>query len=54
MPWKELSATLGNEVSFDVQGETVQGRAVNLDTGGALLVEDARGRRHRVFCGEIT
>ncbi len=54
-PWKELSATLGKEVKLAGagRGEAVQGKAVDLDVEGALLIEDDRGRRHRIFCGEI-
>ncbi len=52
--WKEMSATLGSEIKLAGPGKQVQGIAVDLDPEGALLVEDSRGRRHRVFCGEIT
>lgn len=51
--WKELSATLGNEVKIAGPGEKVRGRAVDLDAEGALLVEDDCGQRHRIFCGEL-
>lgn len=51
--WKELSTTLGNDVKLAGQDEAVQGKAVDLDVEGALLIEDDRGQRHRIFCGEI-
>lgn len=51
--WKELSTTLGNEVRIKGQSPILHGKAVDLDIGGALLVEDDCGQRHRIFCGEI-
>lgn len=51
--WKELSITLGSAVELAGRGEILQGKAVDLDPEGALLVEDDRGQRHRIFCGEI-
>ena len=53
--WKEFSATLGSEVKLAGagQGEIVEGKAVDLDAEGALLIEDNRGRRRRILCGEI-
>lgn len=51
--WEKMSATVGNRVELSVQGHKVRGIAVSLDAEGALLVEDDRGRRHRVLCGEI-
>lgn len=51
--WKELSATLGSEVKIAGLGSTLHGKAVDLDAGGALLVEDDCGQRHRIFCGEL-
>ncbi len=51
--WKEMSATLGKKVVLAGSDKHVQGIAVDLDASGALLVEDARGQRHRIFYGEI-
>jgi BirA family biotin operon repressor/biotin-[acetyl-CoA-carboxylase] ligase len=47
--WRELSDTLGRTVTVD----GVSGRAVDIDTDGALVVHDARGRRHRVVAGDV-
>lgn len=51
--WKEISATLGNTVELARPGEVLQGKAVDLDPAGALLIEDGRGRHHRITYGEI-
>ena len=52
-PWRKMSATLGNTVVLDGAGGKLHGKAVDLDSTGALLVEDGQGKLHRIFCGEI-
>jgi BirA family biotin operon repressor/biotin-[acetyl-CoA-carboxylase] ligase len=47
--WTALSDTLGRAVAYE-QGE---GRAVELDVDGALVIDDGRGRR-RLLAGEVT
>lgn len=47
--WRELSDTLGRTVTVD----GVSGMAVDIDVDGALVVNDAEGRRHRVVAGEV-
>lgn len=51
--WKEMSATLGNTVEIAGPKETLRGKAVDIDTAGALLIEDEQKKRHRIICGEI-
>ncbi len=46
--WRALSATLGSRVTID----GLSGVAVDLDTDGALLVDDGSGAR-RVVAGEL-
>lgn len=48
--WRELSDTLGRRVEAD----GVRGVAVDIDVDGALVVNDAEGRRHRVVAGDVT
>jgi BirA family transcriptional regulator, biotin operon repressor / biotin---[acetyl-CoA-carboxylase] ligase len=47
--WRELSDTLGRTVTVD----GVSGVAVDIDADGALVVNDAEGRRHRVVAGDV-
>jgi BirA family biotin operon repressor/biotin-[acetyl-CoA-carboxylase] ligase len=47
--WRELSDTLGRSVTVD----GVSGVAVDVDVDGALVVNDAEGRRHRVVAGDV-
>lgn len=51
--WKEFSSTLGTKVELSCSKGVLQGKAVDLEPEGALLIEDSRGQRYRIFCGEI-
>jgi BirA family transcriptional regulator, biotin operon repressor / biotin---[acetyl-CoA-carboxylase] ligase len=48
--WRALADTLGRTVSVD----GVSGVAVDIDVDGALVVNDAEGRRHRVLAGDVS
>ncbi len=47
--WRALADTLGRTVTVD----GVSGVAVDIDVDGALIVNDAEGRRHRVVAGDV-
>jgi BirA family biotin operon repressor/biotin-[acetyl-CoA-carboxylase] ligase len=47
--WRALADTLGRTVSID----GVTGRAVDVDATGALMVDDAEGRRRLVHAGDV-
>ena len=51
--WRALSVTLGQEVRVLAPGETFEGRAVDIDEAGALLVDTPAGRR-RVLAGDVS
>lgn len=36
--WKSLSATLGKEVRIIAPGETIEGKAIDIDNSGALII----------------
>jgi BirA family biotin operon repressor/biotin-[acetyl-CoA-carboxylase] ligase len=46
--------TLGTFVEVETADGLVSGRATDVDPGGALIVEDADGRRHVVTGGEVS
>ena len=50
--WRNLNCTLGERVRVRRFGETLEGRAMDLTTEGALLLATPRGTRE-VFEGEI-
>lgn len=52
-PWKDSSVTLGRPVKVSWPGGTLEGTALDLDPGGALVVQDPHGRIHRLHFGEL-
>jgi BirA family biotin operon repressor/biotin-[acetyl-CoA-carboxylase] ligase len=51
--WEASSCTLGRVVKvYNYQSE-LEGRAVGLDSDGALLVEDVLGNRHKVYSADV-
>ena len=51
--WLALSDTIGREVRAELGGESVTGRAVDLDLEGSLVIEAAGGSLSRVRVGEV-
>jgi BirA family transcriptional regulator, biotin operon repressor / biotin---[acetyl-CoA-carboxylase] ligase len=53
--WLAVNATLGTRVRISRPGAPeLEGLALDLDQGGALVVEDCDGRRHHIRYGEIS
>lgn len=50
--WKQLSVTLGKQVSIRTTREVIEGSAVDLDPDGALVVRMADGMLRRVVHGD--
>ena len=46
--WRELEATTGTEVTVASNGESVRGRAVDVDEHGSLIVELPSGERRAI------
>lgn len=51
--YREKSCTLGNRVQV-IGSETFEGTAKDMDSSGALLVEDDLGKVHRVLAGDVS
>ena len=51
--WKELSATLGQEVLVKAERLELRGVAEDIDASGALLVRTPEGRLERVLAGDV-
>jgi BirA family transcriptional regulator, biotin operon repressor / biotin---[acetyl-CoA-carboxylase] ligase len=51
--WLELSDTVGREVRAQIGTATIEGRAVDLDIDGSLVLEMPDGTRQRVRSGEL-
>ena len=51
---RNLSVTIGNQVTISTETGTVRGMAIDLLADGSLLVEDDDHNRHRLLSGDIT
>lgn len=51
--WREYSSSLGHEVTVIRSNKIVEGKALDLDRSGALLLKDKEGKIHRMSYGEI-
>jgi BirA family transcriptional regulator, biotin operon repressor / biotin---[acetyl-CoA-carboxylase] ligase len=51
--WEELSQIRGKAVEVDFMGEMVQGRVLEIDADGALLVQEAGGTVKRIVAGDV-
>jgi BirA family transcriptional regulator, biotin operon repressor / biotin---[acetyl-CoA-carboxylase] ligase len=50
--YRELCVTLGRDVRVDLGGESLEGRAVDINADGSLVVETATGPRS-VSAGDV-
>ncbi len=50
--WKKVTVTLGRQVRIVTAREVAEGRAVDVDENGALIVEHEDGRRQSVVYGD--
>ena len=50
--WRRLSATLNKQVRIVAPGEEIMGRAIDIDTNGALVIKDKDGRLRRAIAGD--
>jgi BirA family biotin operon repressor/biotin-[acetyl-CoA-carboxylase] ligase len=52
--WEAHCATIGNEVTIQIGGRMIRGRAESLDDDGALLVRTEHGHLERITGGDVT
>jgi BirA family biotin operon repressor/biotin-[acetyl-CoA-carboxylase] ligase len=50
--WKKLSVTLNKDVRIVAQGEVIVGRAIDIDTTGALIVKEKDGSLKKAMAGD--
>lgn len=50
--WKRFNATLGRTVTVKTHRETIEGRAVDVDADGSLLVEQPDGTMTKIIYGD--
>lgn len=51
--WKDLSAVLGKRVKVSGKSGVVEGQAIDVDEGGALVIRLDNGLRERVLAGDV-
>lgn len=51
--WKTLSNIIGKTISIDVLGKLQQGRVLDVDNSGVLIMEDPHGNVHRFYSGDV-
>ena len=52
--WEAHCATIGNDVTIQIGGRRIRGRAESLDDDGALLVRTEHGHLERITGGDVT
>lgn len=52
--WKEYTVNLGADVTVNTLQGVIQGRAVDIDDEGMLLVEDSEGIMHKIVAGDVS
>jgi len=50
--WKSLSATLNKDVRIVASGEEIVGRAIDIDTNGALVIKGKDGSLRSAIAGD--
>ena len=52
--WREWLGTLGQTICFEtIHAGVIEGVAKDVDATGALILEDATGKKHRVLVGDV-
>lgn len=51
--WRMLSAVIDQRVSVSEQMKSVEGKAIDIDETGALLVADDNGTIHKILTGDL-
>jgi BirA family biotin operon repressor/biotin-[acetyl-CoA-carboxylase] ligase len=50
--WKKLSVTLNKDVRIAAPGEVIVGRAIDIDTTGALIIKERNGSLKKAMAGD--
>jgi len=51
--WRERAQIKGRQIKMTSFGETIAGRAIDVDSDGALIIETKHGERKRVVAGDV-
>jgi len=51
--WKGMAETIGRRIRVEMPDQTWEGRAVDVDPQGVLLLNDSNGETHRIVAGDV-
>jgi len=54
LEWKRLSSMLGREVEVDMIGQRYEGKAVDIDKDGSLILRQPSGSDKKIIAGDVT
>lgn len=52
--WNEESMLVNKRVKVRASGEMICGKALRIDTEGALIIEDEQGQERKIVCGDVS
>lgn len=52
--WNEISLIIGRQVVIEAEREKIYGKAIRIDEGGALIVQDKEGKQERIISGDVS
>lgn len=52
--WNEESMLFNKRVEVRAGGEMICGKALRIDTKGALIIEDDQGQERKIVCGDVS
>lgn len=52
--WKKISATLGKMVKAVSGRRMIEGKAIDIDSDGALIIKTKKGKKEKILAGDVT
>jgi BirA family biotin operon repressor/biotin-[acetyl-CoA-carboxylase] ligase len=52
--WRELTNTIGQQITVETTDKRYSGEAQDVDKDGALLIRDKTGKTHRIVSGDVS
>ena len=52
--WKKISATLGRRIKAVSGRRIIEGKAIDIDSDGALIIKTKAGKKERILAGDVT
>ncbi len=52
--WKKISATLGKRIKAVSGNRIIEGKAIDIDSHGALIIKTKEGKKEKILAGDVT